>query len=513
MTYDVIVVGGGHNGLAAGALLSKEGRKVLILEKRNLLGGVAAGEEFHPGHRTQGLLLDSSGLRPGLISELELESHGLRLREDEPPTFIPSPSGKGLLLHADAEKMQIGSALSEKDNKSYGEFRTFLSRTRSILKHILDNAPPPITDRGTDGLLTLLSAGLRLRALGRDDMIELLRIAPMCVGDWVKDWFEDERLRCAVAGAAVEGTFMGPWSAGTVTSYLIRNALTERSVQGGPQAVVAALNGAAKAAGAQIKTETGVARINVSKGRVLGVTTDKGDDIRADIVLSTADPKTTFHTLIAPTHIPDGLDEQIRNFRARGTTAKVNLALSAPLEFSQHPGERFERIRTGDVLDDIERAFDAVKYGEFSKSPHLDIKVSSIADPSAAPENKHTVEILVHFAPYDLEGGWTDAKRAELGDAVLAQLERYAPGVKKAVAHAEVLTPKDLESRYGLAQGHIYHGEPFLDQLYALRPSLDCAQYATPIEGLYLGGSGSHPGGGVTGAPGQLCAQAVLAAG
>lgn len=513
MTPDVIVLGGGHNGLAAATILAREGRQVLVLEKRAILGGLAAGEEFHPGCRTQGLHLDTSGLRRDVISELELERHGLKLRGEDPPVFIPSENGKGLILHRDPDRMQdlIGTGLSAEDLAGYRGYRKFIKRISGIVRHVLDTEPPPLADHGVDGMLQLLSTGLRLRALGRADMLELLRIAPMCSGDWLKEQFAGELVRSALAGPSVEGTFMGPWSAGTTAALLLRECIAETNAEGGPAAVVKALEAAAKEAGVEIRTGAPVKTIQLADGKAAGVVLEDGEEIAAGLIVSSCDPKTTFLRLISAAQLPLSLAEPIRLIRARGTAAKVNLALKGALEFDGWEGKVFEHIRTGETLDDIERAFDAVKYGEFSKKPHLEIKVPTVADPSLAPAGHHVVEILVHFAPYDLKGGWNDRQRAALGDTVVERLAAYAPKLKEQIVGREVLTPKDIEERYGTAGGHIYHGEPFLDQLYSLRPTVDTAQYATPIDGLYLCGSGSHPGGGVTCMPGTLAAEAVLA--
>lgn len=501
MSFDLIVLGGGHNGLTTAAITAKEGLKVLVLEKRGILGGLAAGEEFSPGYTTQGLLLDTLGLRRLIVTELELERHGLRLRDKAAPIYVPEKHGPGLIVHRDPADMSTGEkgGLSSEDLESYRDYRAFLKRTQGIIRYILDHRPPPIADSGADGMLQLLTTGLRLRALGRGDMMELLRLGPMCAGDWLKDLFKDERLRSALVGPAVEGTFMGPWSSGTVATLLTRECAADTEVLGGPAAVVIALEAAAKEAGVETRLNAPVARIRLKNGKVVGVTLESGEEIDAPVVASSTDPKTTFLKLVGHIHLPVELSEQIRNIRSRGTTAKVNLALKKPLEFPERKGEAFEHIRIGTTLDDIERAFDAVKYGRFSEKPLLDIRL-----------NGKTAEILVHFAPYDLKGGWDKKQREALGDAVIDTLAEHAPKLKDSIVAREVLTPVDIEERYGLTNGHIFHVEPFLDQLYSLRPSVDTSRYATPIEGLFLCGSGSHPGGGITCRPGALGAEAIL---
>lgn len=504
--FDIIVIGAGHNGLTAAALLAKSGRKVLVLERRAFSGGVAAGEEFHPGYRTRGLLLDTTGVRRSVTQELGLEKHGLSFLQCEPSVLVPQETGPGLLLHADPDR---AAAELKGDAKAYAEFRAFLARIRPLLCSLLDAAPPAVLPEGAD-LFKLLKAGLKLRLLGEKQMLEMLRIAPMCVADWLNERFENPLLKTALAAPALHGSYMGPWSAGTVVNFLLRDCAAEAPVKGGPAALVRALEASAKSSGAEIRCNAPVRSIVVKGGKVTGVKLGDGAEIPAPVVVSSCDPKRTLFGLLAPADLPMSLENQVRVIRMRGTTAKVNLALNAPLEFTSRPGEKIEAARTGEHLDDLERAFDAVKYKRFSARPMLEIRVPTVSEPGLAPNGHHVAEILVHFAPHDLAGGWTAQQREALGDAVVAELARFAPGVKGAIVARQTLTPADLEETYGLTGGHIHHGEHALDQLYAMRPSADLARYATPVDGLFLAGSGSHPGGGITCAPGALAAKAVL---
>ncbi len=508
MKYDAIIIGAGHNGLTTATVLAKAGRRVLVLESRPVVGGLASGCEFHPGYRTQGLLLDTSGVRRSVVDDLGLERYHLKF-EEEPAVYIPQKDGPGLTLHRDPAVMANKNEGSSKDKKAYKEYREFLSRISGLVRTVLEHEAPPIADSGFAGFGALVRSGLALRLLGRDTMLEVLRIAPMCVSDWLNEQFSDNLLKAALAQPALHGSFMGPWSAGSVATLLIGECSAKGSVRGGPAALARALEAAAKDHGVEVRTATKVSRIRFKDGAVSGVLTDKGE-FEAPVVASSLDPKNTFYNLLGTADIPIALDDQIRVIRMRGTTAKVNLALKGPLEFSARPGELFAAARTGEALDELERAFDAVKYGRFSEKPILDIRVPTVTDTSLAPRDHHVVEILVHFAPYDLKGGWTDEKRTSLGDTVVDTLAEYAPTLKERMAAREVLTPKDLEECYGLSSGHIYHGEQALDQLYSFRPSADCAQYATPLPGLFLCGSGSHPGGGITCAPGALAARAIL---
>lgn len=512
MTYDVIVIGAGHNGLTAAARLAQRGRKVLVLEARDAVGGLAGGEEFHPGYRSQGVLLDTSGVRRSVIDGLGLGRHGLETLSEAPAVYVPRAGSPGLILHREAEKT-VGAnegVLSPEDARRYREFRGFIERVRPVLRFLLDHKPPPLPDDGLAGLPHLARAAFKLRLLGRADMLELLRIGPMCVADWLNEWFEHPGLKAALAGPCLEGAFAGPWSAGTAAAFLIKECSAEAGVRGGPSALTRALEAAARTAGVEVLTSAPVRRIRVANGAVVGVALAGGRNFDAPVVAASCDPKRAFLDLLDPVDLPLDVEDQMRVLRARGTTAKVNLALNGPLELEGFPGRQFEAARTGEHLDDLERAFDAVKYRRFSTRPQLEIRVPTVADPALAPAGHHVVEILAHFAPYALEGGWTKEAREALGDAVVAELARYAPSLKGRVVAREVLTPADLEARYGLTGGHVHHGEHALDQLFVLRPGPDCAGYATPVRGLFLCGSGSHPGGGLTCMPGWLAAETIL---
>ena len=508
--YDVIVIGAGHNGLTAAALLAKSGRNVLVVERRAIIGGVAAGEEFHPGYRTAGLLHDTSTLRIDMLSVLQLTQHGLSLTDGPPVVFVPQVDGRGLLLSREARSaVQEIDTSANGDAKAYAKYRDFLTTIRGFMQRMLGEAPPDVYGDGFSSLMQLLRHGVAMRRLGRDTMMELLRVVPMPIEDFLNERFESDVLKAALAAPGLYGSFMGPRSPGSVGNLIRYESMVGAAVVGGPAALIAALKSSASSCGVQIQTSAEIVGVRDDADGVVGVTLSDGSEIDAPVVVSSCDPKRTVSWLRSTTGTTTSLKRQIEHFRTRGTAAKVNLALSGPLRFSCRPDLTIEHARIGETLDDLEHAFDAVKYRKFSESPMLDIYVPTVSAPDLAPTGHSVVSILVHFAPHDLDPVWDDRSRDSLGDTVVATLERYAPDIRKIIVGKEVLTPVDIEERYGLSGGHIYHGEHGLDQLL-IRPTPRCARYETPIKGLFMGGSGSHPGGGITCAPGVLAAKAVL---
>ncbi len=511
MSFDAIVLGAGQNGLAAAARLGAAGKRVLVLEQRAAPGGLCGAEELHPGYTVPGVLHDEGLLAPEIARRLGLERHGLTFNAT-PPVYLAEAGGRGILLHRDPRAAQDElAARSPHDAAAYGRYRAFFARVTPLLAGVLTAPPPPLSPSAGD-LLRLAGHGLRALKLGRKETTELARVAPMCVADFLNEQFETPLLVEGLAAPAVAATFAGPWSSGTNTNLLLHECGPGTAIRGGPPALIAALAAAARAGGAELRTGARVARIRITAGRVTGVELVSGEAIEAPVVVATCDPKQAFLKLVAPGALPISIEEEFRRLRCRGTAAKVHLALSGPLELAARPGQSYESIRIGGGhVDELERAFDAVKYRRFSARPHLEVRVPTVAEPALAPPGHHVVSILVSFAPYDLEGGWTEAQREALAEAVLAVLEQHAPGVRQKIVAQQVLTPPDLEERYGLTGGQLHHGEPALDQLLFLRPTPSAARYKTALPGLFLGGSGSHPGGGVNPAPGLLAAEAVLA--
>ena len=519
--YDVIVIGAGHNGLTTACMLARAGRRVLVLEKNATIGGLCAPEEFHKGYTAPGILHDTAQLRTRILDDIHLDEHGLDLLPPA-PTLFAGQNGDGVTIStADTGTTASDIArLSPHDAKRWVDYRVFIERARDLIEPLLAEMLPDMERLGTFGLgnvggLPLAAANRTAKALrkfGRKDIAGLLRIPPMCVADWLNEWFESDIVKGGLAHGAIQASWAGPWSPGTAGNLLLLECSTRHSVVGGAAGLMAALDRAARHYGVKIRTEAEVTRIRLAGDRVEGVELASGETFDARVVASSVDPRTTFLKLVAPATLPFSFEQRITHLRARGTSAKVHLALGRQIEFAAKPGERVARARTTGSLDDLERAFDPVKYGEASARPLLDIFVPTVARPEGAPDGCDVVSLLVHFAPYHLRGGWSDDARERLGDAATAELERVAPGVTKAVVARQVLTPADLAARFGLDGGHIHHLEPSLDQL-VMRPTMSTMRYATPLRGLYLCGSGSHPGGGVTCAPGALAADAIVSMG
>jgi len=505
----VVVLGGGHNGLAAATLLSRSGRSVTLVEARDVLGGLAAGEEFAPGFHTTGILHESSGLRPEVVSKLDLTKYGLQFEDAEPALHALEREGPGLRLVRDATLAAPDIAQrSPADADAYVRWRALIARLAPFVARILSDSPPDLDPHAPRELLDLLRTGVALRRLGEADMTELMHVGPMCVADWLQDTFESPLLQAALAWPGTSGSWLGPWSAGSAANLLGRECTYASSVKGGPAAIARALESAARAAGVEILCGTAVDGIQVQDGAVCGVTLADGRELPADAAVCSLEPSRALVDLLPRTSLPPETEDALNGYRTRGTTAKLHLALGGPLELA--PGVPVEHATNLESITELEQAFDSIKYGEMSTRPHLDVRVQSHADPSIAPDGKHVASVLVHYVPHDLRGGWDAAAKSELEKRALDALEEILPGTRPKIEACETLSPVDLEARFGLTGGHVHHGEHALDQLLFLRPSVDCGRYATPIEGLYLCGSGSHPGGGITGAPGLLGARALL---
>lgn len=506
--FDTIVIGGGVNGLTAAIRMARAGRRTLLCEAREHLGGLAASEEFHPGYRTCGVDHDDSRIRPWWVQKLQLERHGLQLRPEPLPTFSPEPAGEGpgLMLWRDADRAapELGD-----DASAYAEFRGFLDRVTPFLRRTIDQIPADLAGRKLSDLWQLARSGIALRLLGRADMMELFRIGPMCVADWLGEWFGSDRLRATLAAPAVFGGFTAPWSPGTNANLLLHETFAGAGARGGGPSLVAALEVAARDAGVEVRTGTPVAGIEVGEAETRGVRLEGGETIEAPLVTAACSAKRALLELVPVGRLSLRLEHGIQNFRTRGTTARIHLALTAYPSWASRPDETPIHVCIGDGIDALERAFDPIKYRAFGSDLALDVRIPTVESPDLAPAGHHVLSAAAHWVPERLEGGWTDASRQDLLQTVLRRLEVYAPGIRESVVGSEVLAPPDLESRYGLVGGQIHHGEHGLDQL-VVRPTPECARYATPIPGLFLCGGGSYPGGGITGVPGFFAAERML---
>jgi len=513
----VVIIGGGHNGLVAAFYLARAGFAPIVLERRAIAGGQAVTEEIHPGFRCPTMAHATRPLLPHIMKDLQLEQHGLQTSPVETEVVALDPAGRALTIYADAQRTANGlTSFSPHDAKNYAAFNESLRRLGAALRPLISKTPPDIDNLRIDDYLSLAKFGLSFRRLERKDSYRLLRWAPMAIADLVSEWFENELLRATIAARGIFGSFAGPWSAGTGAGLLLDAALDRNRVlvRGGPGALTHALAKAATAAGAQIRTDAGVIRIGVKNGRVSSVVLASGEEIAAKAAVSNADPRRTFLDLVDPADLDPGFLGKVRAYRAAGCVAKVNLALSALPAFSaikDGAAALSGRIHIGPDIDYLEKAFDRAKYGDYSENPYLDVTVPSVADPSLAPAGAHVMSVHVQYAPYQLKNGDWNKRREEFADAVMKTLALHAPNLSRVIVGRQIITPFDMEQIYGLTGGHIFHGEHALDQLFAFRPFVGWAQYRTPIDGLYLCGAGTHPGGGITGAPGANASREIIA--
>jgi phytoene dehydrogenase-like protein len=520
MSAPLVIIGGGHNGLTTAFYLARAGVKTLVLERREIVGGAAVTEELAPGYRCPTLAHAIGPLRAAVARDMRLGARGVEILRPDPRLVALSPDGRALVFSTDvARTAQAIRPFSDADAARYPEFCGVLERLGGFLGELLEATPPSLDGPGAGELWDLLKTGRRFRALGRDDGFRLLRWMPMAAADLVGEWFATDLLQAAIAARGIFGMSQGPWSAGTGAVLLLNAAIdpapggSSVMIKGGPGALTRAMADAARQAGAEIRTNAGVRQIVVRDGRATGVMLEDGSELAAQAVVSNADPRRTLLGLVDPLELDPGFLTRVRNYRSRGTAAKVNLALSALPAFKgvANPSDLRGRIHVGPGIDYLERAFDASKYGEISAEPYLDVTFPSLHDPSLAPAGAHVMSIYVQFAPYTLANGrsWSDGRR-DLAASVMRALSPYAPEIASLVVDQQVVTPADLESEYGLSGGHILHGEPSLDQLFTMRPVLGWAQYRTPIRDLYLCGCGTHPGGGVTAGSGANAAREIL---
>ncbi len=520
-TRDTLILGGGHNGLVTAFYLAKAGCKPLVIERRPQVGGAAITEEFHPGFRCSTLAHAAGPLRAEIARDMNLEAHGLKMIRPDVGVTALSPEGQALPLFNDVQRAaQEVAKFSQKDAAKYSELRATMEKLGKVLQQALALTPPDIDHPGSNDLWALLKTGKALKGLGKKDMYRLLRWGPMAVADFVSEWFETDLLRATVAARGVFGTSLGPWSAGSTLVLLLRSAGDPHPAgsawlaQGGTGTITQAMAKAAQAAGAEIRTGVEVIEIRVKDSSATSVVLSTGEEIAARTIISNADPKRTLLKLVDPMHLDPSFLEKLRNYRSLGTVAKVNLALAGAPSFtalaSADSAALNGRIHIGPGIDYIERAYDESKYGNFSKQPYLDIIIPSLTDPSLAPAGKHVMSVYMQYAPYKLKGDTWDNQRVALADTVVKTLAQYAPTLPSQILTHQIITPQDLEDTYGMTGGHIFHGELSLDQFFTMRPLLNWGRYRTPLRNLYLCGSGTHPGDGLTGGSGVNAAREIL---
>jgi phytoene dehydrogenase-like protein len=520
--YDAIIIGGGHNGLVTAAYLARAGRKVLVLERREMVGGCAVTESIWPGYRVSTGAYLTSLMQERIVRELELVRFGYQVDAKDPAFFSIFPDGRHFFMWQDRAKTLAEIAkFSRRDAAVYPAYEDQLERISQVVEGLLLTTPPQFPPRGLTDFVDYLKLAGRLRGLSAKDAIALVKIFTQSAAEFLDEWFESEQVKVTLATDGVIGANGGPRSPGTayiLLHHCMGGVGGHRGlwgfVRGGMGAVADAIAASARAHGAVIRTEAPVAKVLVRGGRAYAVVLENGEEIEGGAIASNLDPKITFLRLLEERSLDAEFVAAIRHFRIEGTSCKINLALSGLPEFTSYPGAPGPHHRaTMHICPDIEyieRAWDDAKYGRPSERPLLEMTVPTMYDATLGPPGKHIMGIFLQYAPYTLRDGTWDDLREPFGDRVISLIEEYAPNIRRIIEHRQVLTPLDLERRFGITGGNIFHGEMSLDQMFAMRPVAGWARYRTPVRGLYLCGSGAHPGGGVMGAPGYNCAREML---
>jgi phytoene dehydrogenase-like protein len=520
--YDAIVVGGGHNGLVTAAYLAKAGKRVLVLERRYQPGGACVTEEVWPGYRVSVASYLSSLLSPKVTADLELEKYGYKVDAKDPAFFSPFPDNRYLFMWQDRNKTLSEIAkFSRHDAEVYPVYEEHLERLSIVVESLLHVTPPVFPPKGVFDLPEYLKLLGKMRGLSAKEIVGLVKIFTQSAAEFLDEWFENEEIKVTLATDGVIGANGGPRSPGTayiLLHHCMGGVAGHRGlwgfVRGGMGAISNAIAASAKAAGAEIRTDAEVQTIKIENGRARGVVLRSGEEFDAPLIASNLDPKRTFLSLIDQRHLDAEFLDQIHKYRCEGTSIKINLAVSALPNFRALPGTLGPQHRATmhicPNIDYVEKAWDDAKYGRPSKSPLLELTSPTQYDSSLAPAGKHIIGIFLQYAPYRLREGTWDELREPFTRRMLEIIDDYAPGFSSGVEHVQTLTPLDLEREYGLTGGNIFHGEMSIDQMFMLRPVSGWARYRTPIRGLFMCGSGTHPGGGVMGTPGHNAAREML---
>ena len=511
-SYDTIIIGAGHNGLVCAAYLAAAGQRVLVLEASSSAGGLAQTREFHPGFRAS-VAHTISQFSPAIAADLKLASHGYAPAAKALDTVGLNPEGEHVFITRDSVR-----GVSEQDSRSYSAYRKAMETFADALAPFWMKTMPGIGNNSAGELMTFGQLGLKLRMLGKNDMLEFLRVATLPTRDLMDEYFEDKRLQAALSWDGLIGAKLAPRSPNSAVFNMLYRMLGEHKGMhalpaGGVASLMNALVAAATAAGAELRFDAPVSRISIDESeeglRARGVELASGERLSARRVVSSADPQRTFLGLVGARHLEIGFTNRIRRLRCEGYVAKLHLALSGLPEI---PGlDRPDgRMIIASEPDALEFAFDDAKYGDHSDNPVLEFLIPSLHDASLAPEGQHVLSAHVMYVPANRNGGWTEAARSALTERVLTVLEQHAPGLRELVLYAELLTPQDLEQQHRVTGGHWHHTEFAVDQMLMMRPTYEAAQYSTPIPGLYLCGAGCHPGGGLMGGPGHNAAKEIL---
>jgi len=520
--YDAILIGAGHNGLVTAAYLARAGKRVLVLERRELPGGCAVTEEIWPGYKVSTGAYLVSLLQERVVRELDLARYGYKVLPKDPAFFSPYPDGRHLFFWQDEAKTLAEIAkFSRRDAEAFPKYEAYLERLAAVVESLLLVTPPELPPKTIADFIEYVKLLGRFRHLSPREITGLVKIFTQSAADLLDEWFESPEIKVTLATDGVIGANGGPRSAGTayiLMHHCMGGVAGKRGlwgfVQGGMGMVAEAIAASARAHGADIRMNAPVKRVLVRNGRARGVVLENGDEYEAPVVASNLDPKATFLRMLEPDLLEPDFRRSIEHFRVEGTSLKMNLALDGLPDFLALPGapgpQHGATMHICPSIEYVERAWDDAKYGRPSQHPLIEMTCPTIYDAALAPAGRHIMGIFLQYAPYTLKGATWDEIREPYGDRILEVISEYAPNMKSIVRERQVLSPLDLERRFGIAGGNIFHGEMSLDQMFVMRPVAGFARYKTPLEGLYLCGSGAHPGGGVMGAPGFNAAREIL---